>query len=69
MSNSVQPPATASSTVTIWRHWPSAQRIPFASAAWETSTCTFSDFGRPLLNRAPVQNGCASWVTEDGVEK
>ncbi|MNN66250.1 hypothetical protein D3C81_1818150 [compost metagenome] len=68
-SNRLQPPRTASSTVTIWRHCPSAQRRPACRLAWLTSTWTCWSFLRPRLNSAPDQNGYASCARLDGVEK
>ncbi|KFV21532.1 hypothetical protein GS40_16000 [Escherichia coli] len=56
-SNRLQPPRTASSTVTIWRYCPSAHSRPGARLLWDRSMSTLSALLRPRLNSAPDQNG------------
>ncbi|ADX32452.1 hypothetical protein G184_gp15 [Erwinia phage ENT90] len=57
-SNRLQPPVSASSTVTICRHWPSPHSAPFARCVCDRSISMRSALlRRPLLNSSPDQNG------------
>ncbi|CAK1342264.1 Uncharacterised protein [Burkholderia pseudomallei] len=69
MSNRSQPPAIASSTVTICRHCASSHNMPRTSASWLVSIWMRSAAARPRFACAPLQNAYASCVTLDGVLK